>query len=395
MPKKPMTVTDAYNKAKNKSKPINREAVTKTGMGSGNKTNITAVGAARNAVTKTGMGSGNKGPKKNKSFLDRVGDIGKTVGRVGYAIAKDSVNTVTNPFGAAKDTVKQIGKDVKNKNYAGLGLTAASMIPIPEGKLIKGLGEVKTLAQLAEDAAKGGSKAATAASTIKAAKAAAKLAEKDAAKAAKTAKALVAPTSVTKVSSAQAELKAAREELTAFKAKNGNGFKDATGYKQLNNKITAKEQKVANAVKAEATPPRPQRGVTQKTMTDGPVKPGDAQRTYSGVGRSKTPRTGVTQSPKPNKGQYEGDLLRGQARNDAANMSNRGLRGSSRATRDGRTAENKAKNIQNIAIRENDRKVAKYNAMLAKAKASKNPKDIAAAKNYAKFWKLKGIKKPK
>jgi hypothetical protein len=33
--------------------------------------------------------------------------------------------------------------------------------------------------------------------------------------------------------------------------------------------------------------------------------------------------------------------------------------------------------------------------MLAKAKASKKPKDIAAAKKYAEFWKLKGIKKLK
>jgi hypothetical protein len=203
------------------------------------------------------------------------------------------------------------------------------------------------------------------------------------------------PKPKTKVESAQAELADVRKELADFKAAKGGKYKDDIGYKRLNEKLRAKEQKVANAVKEAAAPPREPRGVTQKTMTDTPVKPGDAQRTYSGVGRSKTPRTGVTESPKPNKGQYEGDLLRGQARNDAASMSNRGLRGSSRATRDGRTAENKARNVENIKIRENDRKVAKYNDMLAKAKASKKPKDIAAAKKYAEFWGLKGIKKLK
>lgn len=523
MPKKPMTVTDAYNKAKTKGKTSARENVTRSGQGSGNTMSRASVGASRNAVTRTGQGSGNKGPKKNKSFLDRVGGIAKGVGRVGAAVAKDAANTVTNPFGAAKSTAKQIGKDVKNKNIAGLGLAAASMIPIPGAKgtaaALKAAGKAgkatKTLSQMADDVVKATAKKAAPATKKAAAKETPALAKKldalsgqggDAAGVAartraatpKVKKELARPTvpqvmpikrvsrsataaekkildkgksvaakptvnltgykppatkvklnpwdkniamskkydlptevkpapapkkqgpkvdttpkagsvpkkkpaqpaattakaaDVPRVAQAQAELTAARAELKAFKAAKGGKYKDAVGYKQLLDKVRAKEVKVSNATSRGA--PRRQRGVTQKTMTDGPVKPGDAQRTYSGVGRSNTPRSGVTESPKPNKGQYEGDSLRGQARNDAASMSNRGLRGSSRATRDGRTAENKAKNVENIKIRENDRKVAKYNDMLAKAKASKKPKDIAAAKKYAEFWGLKGIKKLK
>jgi hypothetical protein len=398
MPKKPMTVTDAYNKAKPKGKTSARENVTKSGQGSGNTMSRSSVGAARNAVTKTGMGSGNmSAKKKGKSFFDRVGDVAKGVGRVGSAVVKDSVNTVTNPFGAAKSTAKQIGRDVKNKNVAGLGLAAASMIPIPGAKgtaaAIKAAGKAgkatKTLSQLADDAVKAGAKGAKGSKPKPTPKPKTKPTPKPSSKPPAT------PKPKTKVESAQSELADVRKELADFKAAKGGKYKDDIGYKRLNEKLRAKEQKVANAVKEAATPPREQRGVTQKTMTDTPVKPGDAQRTYSGVGRSKTPRTGVTESPKPNKGQYEGDTLRGQARNDAASMSNKGLRGSSRATRDGRTAENKAKNVENIKIRENDRKVAKYNDMLAKAKASKKPKDIAAAKKYADFWKLKGIKKLK
>jgi hypothetical protein len=437
MPKKPMTVTDAYNKAKTKGKPskeaydkfntkkpkpsvteYKRNQVTKTGMGSGNRTKTTSgmgsgnrtssasVGAAREKVTRTGQGSGNKG-SKGKSFFDRVGGIAKGVGSVGAAVAKDAANTVTNPFGAAKSTAKQIGKDVKNKNVAGLGLAAASMIPIPGAKgtaaAIKAAGKAKTLSQLADDAVKAGAKGAKGAKPKPTPKP--KPAPKPTTPAPKPAapkptpkpssKPPATPKPKTKVESAQAELADVRKELADFKAAKGGKYKDDIGYKRLTEKLRAKEQKVANAIKEAATPPREPRGVTQRTMTDGPVKPGDAQRTYSGVGRSKTPRTGVTESPKPNKGQYEGDLLRGQARNDAASMSNRGLRGSSRATRDGRTAENKARNAENIKIRENDRKVAKYNEMLAKAKASKKPKDIEAAKKYAEFWGLKGIKKLK
>jgi hypothetical protein len=39
--------------------------------------------------------------------------------------------------------------------------------------------------------------------------------------------------------------------------------------------------------------------------------------------------------------------------------------------------------------------MAEYNKKYEKAKASKKPKDIAAAKKYAEFWGLKGIKKLK
>jgi len=544
MPKKPMTVTDAYNKAKPKGKTSARENVTRSGQGSGNRTKTTSgmgsgnrtsrasVGAAREKVTRTGQGSGNKGPKKNsKSFLDRVGDIGKTVGRVGTAVVKDSVNTVTNPFGAAKSTIGQLGKDVKNKNIAGLGLAAASMIPIPGAKgssaAIKAAGAAskaataasalskaskagkatKTLSQLADDAIKAGTKGAkkvkpvqgitvkkgggkfktggeftpppskpkpaaftdnlsssqreqlkkilkenngspltasqiaqfadkaggdVASYSAKIRAATPKLKRelardtvkpvlsKPAPKPAgtpapkqkvdttpkvgsvpkpkpkpKPAEKTMAKPDVPKVSSAQSELTTARAELEAFKKTHGAKYRTVNGFKQLQNKIAAKQQKVANAAKGNAGGVRPQRGVNPRTMTNAPVKTGDAQRTYSSVGRSNTPRNGMTESPKPNKGQYEGDLLRGQARNDAARMSNRGLRGSSRATREGRTAENKARNVENIKIRENDRKVARYEEMRQKALQSKKPKDVVAAKKYAEFWGLKGIKRLK
>ena len=526
MPKKPMTVTDAYKKAKTKGKPskeaydsfskakpkvssteYKRNQVTKSGQGSGNTAaprraklsgelpsaikRRNALGDKREKVTRTGQGSGNTGPKKkNKGFFDRVGDVAKGVGRVGLAVGKDVANTATNPFGAAKSTAQQIGKDVKNKNVAGLGLAAASMIPIPGAKgtaaAIKAAGKAgkatKTLSQLVDDAvkagAKAGSKAATGASTVKAGVKGAKpkppapkskpatpkaatpkpkpepapkperelrYPDKDTTPAeaaemarerneilsgkyglpkelkpvaapskpkgpkvdttpkagsfkpkpkAKPAEKTAKPAEAPRVSKAQAELDAARAKLKALKAAKGGKYKDDIAYKRITNEITAKEQKVANAVKSEATPPRPPRGVG-RVMTNSKPKAGDAQRTYSGVGRSKTPRTGVTESPKPSKGQFEGDALRGQARDDAARMSNRGLRGSSRATREGRTAENKARNVENIKIRENDRKVTKYEEMRQKAIKSKKPKDIQAAKKYAEFWGLKGIKRIK
>lgn len=490
MPKKPMTVNDAYNKTKGKPKPskeaydsfnkakpkvssteYKRNQVTKSGMGSGSRTKTTSgmgsgnrtssasVGASREKVTRTGQGLGNTGPKKKgKSFLDRVGDVGKGVGRFGFAIAKDTAKMVNDPTGYAINTAKQIGKDVKNRNIAGLGLAAASMIPIPGAKgtaaAIKAAGKAgkavavagkagkatKSLSQLADDAVKAGAKGAKSGNAGKTGKEMYDIAVKSS----KSLKPVPKPTPAqiaqtkevkeklaknpirkpkpatpapkpaspkptpkpsskppstpkpkTKIESAQAELDDVRKKLADLKATKGGKYKDDIEYKRLTEQITAKQQKVANAVKEAATPPRDPRGVTQKTMTDGPVKAGDAQRTYSGVGRTNTPRNGMTGTPKPNKGQYEGDMLRGQTRNDAASMSNRGLRGSSRATREGRVTENKARNVENIKIRENDRKVAKYNDMLAKAKASKKPKDIAAAKNYADFWKLKGIKKLK
>ena len=528
---KPMTVTDAYNKAKTKGKPskeaynsfntkkpkvssveYKRNQVTKSGMGSGSRTKTTSgmgsgnrtssasVGASREKVTRTGQGSGNTGPKKNnKSFLDRVGGIGKGVGRFGSAIAKDTYKMASDPTGYAINTAKQIGKDVKNRNIAGLGLAAASMIPIPGAKgtaaAIKAAGKAakvagaagkagkatKSLSELVDDAIKSSKSLKpkpkpTPAQVAKTKEVKEKLAENpirkpkpatpkpkpkpepapkperelrypdkdttpaEAAEMArerneilsgkyglpkelkpvdappkpkgpkvdttpkagsfkpkpkpKPAEKTSKPAESPRVSNAQSELDAARAELKALKAAKGGKYKDDIAYKRITEKIRAKEQKVANAVKSEATGSRPPRGVG-RVMTDSKPKAGDAQRTYSGVGRSPTPRTGVTESPKPNRGQYEGDMLRGQARNDAASMSNRGLRGSSRATREGRVTENKARNAENIKIRENDRKVAKYNDMLAKAKASKKPKDIAAAKNYADFWKLKGIKKLK
>lgn len=534
---KPMTVLDAYNKAKNKPKSSARENVTRSGQGSGNTAaprraklsgelpsaikRRNALGDKREKITRTGQGSGNTGPKKkNKGFFDRVGDIAKGVGRVGEAVVKDSINTVTNPFGAAKSTAQQIGRDVKNKNIAGLGLAAASMIPIPSAKgsaaAIKAAGAAskaataastlskaskaagktgkagKTLAQMADDAVKAGAKGAKTpkptpkpkpatpkptpkptstireidlskfqemldianSKTLSPAQIEKKLADmaasrrgsnaniakltpkelsskglkgvptpaqiaktkevkeklaataktgkpsKPAAPAPKPPAAKPAPKPAaskpkTKIESAQSELASVRKELADFKAAKGGKYKDDIGYKRLTEKLRAKEQKVSNAVREAATGPRNPRGVTQKTMTDGPVKAGDAQRTYSGVGRSNTPRTGVTESPKPSKGQFEGDALRGQARDDAARMSNRGLRGSSRATREGRTAENKARNVENIKIRENERKMAEYNRKYEKAKASKKPKDIQAAKKYAEFWGLKGIKRLK
>ena len=480
MPKKPkpMTVTDAYNKAKTKSKSSARENVTRSGQGSGNTAaprraklsgelpsaikRRNALGDKREKITRTGQGSGNTGPKKkNKGFFDRVGDVAKGVGRVGLAVGKDAARTATNPVGAAKSAIGQIGKDVKNKNVAGLGLAAASMIPIPGAKgtaaAIKAAGKAgkagKTLSQLADDAVKVGAKGAKPkppapkskpatpkqtstireidlskfdemlsianSKTLSPAEIEKKLADmfsaSRAAKAGKPPKPATpapkpatpkpapkpsskppsTPKPKTKIESAQSEVASVRKEIADFKAAKGGKYKDDIGYKRLTEKLRAKEQKAANAVREAATGPRNPRGVTQKTMTDGPVKVGDAQRTYSGVGRSKTPRTGVTESPKPNKGQYEGDMLRGQARDDAARMSNRGLRGSSRATRDGRTAENKARNVENIRIRENDRKVTKYEEMRQKAIKSKKPKDVQAAKKYAEFWGLKGIKKLK
>jgi hypothetical protein len=517
MPKKPMTVTDAYNKAKPKGKTSARENVTRSGqgsgnrtkttsgMGSGNRTSRTSVGAAREKVTRTGQGSGNKGPKKNKSFLDRVGDIGKTVGRVGTAVVKDTVNTVTNPFGAAKSTIGQLGKDVKNKNIAGLGLAAASMIPIPGARgasaAAKAAGKakkIKTLSEMAEDAAKtskqldelakiGGDKAgvakrlreatprikkeiardnvpqilpikrvsrsATAAdkaitskgkmiagkptvnytSYVPPAKLKASKWDKNIAmsnkfglpeevkpvkskkrtgpkvdstpkagsmpkkKPAKPAAQTAQAADRASVSRAQENLKEAREALNKFKAEKGASYRQQTGYKKLSNAVTRAEQRVNNTIKSGA--PRRQRGVTQRTMTDGPVRAGDAQRTYSGVGRSETPRNGMTGVPRPNRAQYEGDRSLAQIAEDRASMSHVGLqgskRGSRRATREGRAAENKAKNVQNINIRENERKVAKYEEKRQLAIKTKKPKDIEAAKKYAEFWGLKGIKKLK
>jgi len=199
------------------------------------------------------------------------------------------------------------------------------------------------------------------------------------------------------VSRAQENLKEAREALNKFKAEKGASYRQQTGYKKLSNAVTRAEQRVNNTIKSGA--PRRQRGVTQITMTDGPVRAGDAQRTYSGVGRSETPRNGMTGVPRPNRAQYEGDRSLAQIAEDRASMSHVGLqgskRGSRRATREGRAAENKAKNVQNINIRENERKVAKYEEMRQKALRSKKPKDVMAAKKYAEFWGLKGIKRLK
>lgn len=543
MPKKPkpMTVVDAYNKAKPKSKSSARENVTRSGQGSGNTAaprraklsgelpsaikRRNALGDKREKVTRTGQGSGNTGPKKkNKGFFDRVGDIAKGVGRVGEAVVKDSINTVTNPFGAAKSTAQQIGRDVKNKNVGGLALTALGTVPLPAGRGLsaaaKAAGKAgkagKTLAELAEAAAKSSSKTKKAVSAgvkiaknetpavakklddltkiggdkagvakrlreatprvkkeiardnvpqvlpVKRVSQSATAAEKKilskgksatakptvnrtgyvppakvksspwdkniamsmkynlpeevkpvrAAKRQgpkvnttpkagsvpkkKPAKSVAATAKTADVSEgalAQKRVADARANLNAFKAQHGASYRTKRGYTKLANAVTRAEQGVNTSRRIGA--PRPQRGVTQTTMTNTRVNAGDAQRTYSRIGRSKTPRNGMTESPKPSKGQYEGDLLRGQARDDAARMSNRGLRGSKRATRDGRTAENKAKNVQNIAIRENNRKVAKYEEMRQKAIQSKKPKDIEAAKKYAEFWGLKGIKRLK
>jgi len=554
MPKKPMTVADAYNKAKPKSKTSAREKVTRSGQGSGNTISRASVGAAREKVTRTGQGSGNKGPKKkNKGFFDRVGDVAGTVGRVGGGAIKGmTVDPITwavkNPKKVAGTLVnpkkltdwgvdnllagKEIERILRGKGTKmDAGLAALSVIPIG------GKGASKSLSELAEQATKNAAASGVKATAKKAAPAAKKAAKKAAPAAKKAAaketpalakkldalsgqggdaagvaartraatpkvkKELARPTvpqimpikrvsrsataaekkildkgksvaakptvnltsykppakvklnpwdkniamskkydlpaevkpapapkkkgpkvdttpkagSMPKkkpakpaaqtaraadrasVSRAQESLKEARAALDKFKAEKGASYRQQNGYKKLVNAVTRAEQRVNNTIKSGA--PRRQRGVTQRTMTDGPVRAGDAQRTYSGVGRSETPRNGMTGVPRPNRAQYEGDRSLAQIAEDRASMSHVGLqgskRGSRRATREGRAAENKAKNVQNIAIRENERKVAKYEEMRQKALKSKKPKDVQAAKKYAEFWGLKGIKKLK
>ena len=304
MASKKMTVRDAYAKAKKSEKPKGGTLY----KGSKGIQRARAESKSQNPSSRNKVGAKPKSGNKPGPWDDIARGVVKGA-KIADRVVKELGKPAYNPAGAAVDAVKSVAKDVKNKNVAGVLLSAASAVPMGKaGKTAQAISKAATGAKTTKtvaDAAKKGGKAASAG------------------KAATTAKKSASAKSTLK--QAQEDLASVNRQMQAFKGPKSNGQQASSGWAKLLKQRDIAQRKVNTALQAEQKAgktaenmktigkPEPKRvdlsegqTITKNKGIQAPDKP----RAYSKVGRTERDRGGNAPLEKNQRYAYEADEMK-------------------------------------------------------------------------------------
>ncbi len=244
MAAKKMTVGDAYAKAKKSNV---GGTLTK---GSKRAQQVKRESKSQNPSARNKVGAK---PKNKPGPWDDIARGVSKGAKIADAVVKSIAKPAYDPIGSAKDAAVGLAKDIKNKNLAGLGLQAASAIPVGRlgtaaataAKGAMAAGAVAKAASAASKAATAGGVARTAGAAAKAAATTAKTVSKPRSSSAAARRAINAAkkTAGTRVTTATGDVKKATEELgnvrramAQFKGPKNNGRQLSSGWAALKKK---------------------------------------------------------------------------------------------------------------------------------------------------------------
>lgn len=382
MAAKKMTVRDAYAKAKKQgqAKPVSKGALEKRGIkGPERRQNP----SARNKI-------GTKAKNKKGPLDDIVRGVVKT-GRILGAVAKEVSKPARDPIGAAVDTIKDIRKDVKNKNIKGLAFQAMTAVPMGRGG--KAVGKALKAGEAAADAVQG---AATVGGNV--AKGARK-ATKAAKKATKATKKAAAPKISEALQNANQELADINKAMNSFKGPKVSGGKMSSGWAELNRRRSAAQKKVNSVLQREQQSGKAAENI-KKTgsakVTSRDTSLGSTTVGKKGDGGVPLPENtrAYSRIPKNTKDTANAPLEKNQRYAYEADPMRRAEGGDRFQQREARRMDRSAKNKQRQADADSRAKESRIRANWkeVKAKAVKGgPKAKARAERMQKFWADKGI----